>query len=93
MLKIKTRKQFEKDYKKIRKQGMPVREMWDIVRKLQRREKLPLRNRDHGLLNDGIFKNVRECHIRPDWVLVYAIQEEELILLLLRTGSHSEILE
>ena len=93
MLKIRTRKQFEKDYRKIRKQGLPTNELWDVVRMIQGREKLPRKYKDHALLNDSSFRDVRECHIRPDWLLVYAIKEEELVLLLVRTGSHSEILE
>ncbi len=93
MLKIKKTKRYEKDVKRIGKQRLPMDEMRKVVTILQHGRKLPMKYRDHKLENNGIFKDVRECHIRPDWVLVYSIYKEDLILLLLRTRSHSEVLE
>lgn len=49
--------------------------------------------RDHSLIDNKYFKNCRECHIEPDWLLVYKYSEKELILFLVETGSHSEILD
>ena len=51
---------------------------------------LPARNRDHALTGD--WKGCRECHIEPDWLLVYRIEENDLILLLMRTGTHADVL-
>lgn len=61
----------------------------DIVNKLQNEEKLDDKNRDHAL--GGSWAGYRECHIQPDWLLVYKISNEQLILLLIRTGSHSDL--
>lgn len=54
-------------------------------------EPLPEKFRDHALVNSRNYKGVRECHIEPDWLLIYQIQQELLILKLIRTGSHSDL--
>ena len=54
-------------------------------------EKLSEKYRDHQLINSIRFKNCRECHIEPDWLLVYKKNDEQLILLLIETGSHSDL--
>ena len=56
---------------------------------LQRRETLPVRYRDHALTANQT--GLRDCHIRPDWVLIYEIRETELVLLLVETGSHADL--
>ena len=61
----------------------------DILKKLAKGEPLPPKNRDHPLTGD--FDGCRECHITPDWLLVYERAEEELILYLTRTGTHSDL--
>ena len=61
----------------------------EIVNKLARGEALPERNKDHALSGD--YAGCRECHIAPDWLLVYQIEEGELLLYLLRTGTHSDL--
>ncbi len=61
----------------------------DIVSKLANGETLPDKNRDHPLI--GTFAGSRECHITPDWLLVYEIDDGELLLYLTRTGSHSDL--
>lgn len=61
-----------------------------ILEALQRREGLPEAARDHSL--GGAYRGHRECHIEPDWLLIYRIDEEGLILIATRTGSHSELL-
>ena len=88
MLRIRIQKRFEKDYKK---RGLPTDELWEVVRMLQNEVKLPDKYKDHQLENTKEFRNVRECHIRPDWLLIYRIDKQELILLILRTGSHSDL--
>ena len=52
---------------------------------------LPERYRDHALINSRQYKDVRECHIQPDWLLIYRIVRDRLILKLIRTGSHSDL--
>ena len=59
------------------------------IKKLANGEILPPKNRDHNL--SGNYSNCRECHITPDWLLIYEIYEDELFLYLTRTGSHSDL--
>lgn len=80
---------FKRDYKKILKRKYDVTLLDDIVNNLQNGEKLPDNNRDHAL--SGEWKGYRECHILPDWLLVYKISDEQLVLSLTRTGSHSDL--
>lgn len=91
MLELKYYSQFKKDYKKAIKRGLDKRLLEDIVFKLQNGEPLPAKNRDHQLINYMGKDAVRECHIQPDWLLVYEIQQDKLILGLLRTGTHSDL--
>ena len=60
--------------------------------KLANKEELEPRYRNHRLIDDKYYKNCGECHIEPDWLLVYQYSDEKLILLLVNTGSHSEVL-
>lgn len=82
-------KRFKKDLKVIIRRGYDVSLINNIVDRLAAGEKLPEVNRDHSLT--GKYKNCRECHITPDWLLVYEIENSELILYLTRTGSHSDL--
>ena len=52
---------------------------------------LPESYRDHALTNSRNYKNVRECHIEPDWLLIYSVQRDALVLKLIRTGSYSDL--
>lgn len=78
---------FKKDYKKILKQGKDESKFETLIAKLINNETLEDKYRDHKL--SGQFKNCRECHIEPDWLLIYRITETEITLI--RTGSHSEL--
>lgn len=89
--KIKYSKEFKKSLKKVTNQGKNIDKLLDVVDMLSKREPLDLRYRDHTLYNDKRFKGCRELHIEPDWLLVYKYEEEQLILLLVNTGSHSEM--
>jgi len=89
MLKIKYHTSFKKDYKKVIKRGYDIQLMEDIIRKLANGEALPEKNRDHNL--SGEYAGCRECHITPDWLLIYEIDNGELILYLTRTGTHSDL--
>ena len=83
--------QFKKDYKLAIKRGCNIEELKKVVTLLANGEPLPEKYRDHDLTNSRNYKNMRECHIEPDWLLVYKITESVLILSLNRTGTHSDL--
>ena len=80
---------FQKDLKRIQKRGYDISLLTEVIKRLANGETLPEKNRDHSL--SGAFSGCRECHITPDWHLVYEIDSGELILYLTRTGSHSDL--
>lgn len=82
---------FKKGVKRARKRGLDLKLLDDIVAKLQNDETLPEKNRDHAL--KGNFSDFRECHIQPDWLLVYLKTNETLTLTLVDTGTHADLLE
>ena len=81
---------FRKDVKRLQKQGLPMEELFSALDELLAGEELSPRYRDHAL--SGKYTGFRECHIRPDWLLIYLVSEKELILTASRTGSHSDLL-
>ena len=81
--------QFKKDYKKASKRNLPIGLLDDIIWKLAAGEKLPEKNRDHAL--SGNWAGFRECHILPDWLLIYRIEADILVLTLARTGTHGDL--
>ena len=81
--------QFKRDYKKAKRRGHDISKLLEIVTRLARGEKLEARYRDHAL--GGEYPDCRECHIEPDWLLIYRLTEEELVLI--RMGSHSDLFE
>ena len=91
MIKLKFYKQVKKDYKKALKRGCKKEKIEEVIKLLQKQQPLPDKYRDHFLVNFQGKNGVRECHIQPDWLLIYEIDDENLILGLLRTGSHSEL--
>ena len=90
---IKYTKEFKKSIKKITKQGKKIDKLLNVVDMLSKRIPLEARYHDHALYNDSRFQNCRDCHIEPDWVLIYKYLDNDLILLLVNTESHSEVLE
>ena len=86
---IKESSQYRRDYKAAGKSGLDLDKLDLVVRLLAVDAPLPPRNRDHALT--GNWKGSRECHIGPDWLLVYRKDEGALTLLLLRTGSHAKL--
>lgn len=82
---------FRKQLKKIKKQGKDLNKLEIIVEKLANKEELDEWHRNHMLIDNKYYKNCGECHIESDWFLVYQYLKEELILLLVSTGSHSEL--
>lgn len=89
MLTIKYQAAFKKDYKRIVKRGYDMRLLEKVIELLANQKPLPEKNRDHQL--SGNYAGCRECHITPDWLLIYEVADEELILYLTRTGSHSDL--
>ena len=90
---IKFTNEFKKDYKKISKQGKDIDKLKYVITKLANNEELDAKYHNHMLTNSKHYKNCVECHITPDWLLVYQYINNELILLLVATGSHSELFD
>ena len=82
---------FKRDLKKVESQGKNVTKLFDVVDKLAIKEKLEPKYKNHILKNSKRYKNCFECHIEPDWLLVYQYLDDKLVLLLVNTGSHSEV--
>lgn len=82
---------FVKDYKLAVKRGCDISKLRKVVELLASGEPLPREYRDHALVNSRKYKGMRECHIEPDWLLVYKITESVLVLTLFRTGTHSDL--
>lgn len=82
---------FKKQYKKIGKQGKDLNKIKVVIEKLARKEELDSKYKDHALINDKYYKDCRECHISPDWLLIYKYNDNQLELVLMSTGSHTEL--
>lgn len=83
--------EFKKQYKKIKKQGRDLNKLFAIIEKLGNKKELDLKYKNHNLINDKFYKNCKECHIEPDWLLIYQYYDDRLILLLVTTDSHSDL--
>jgi mRNA interferase YafQ len=81
--------QFKRDIKRLKKRKKDFKKLIAVINKLVNGEKLPLSLKDHGL--KGTMKDCRECHIEPDWLLIYRIDGSTICLI--RTGSHSDLFE
>ncbi|WP_308622800.1 type II toxin-antitoxin system YafQ family toxin [uncultured Enorma sp.] len=90
MLELRFTAKFKKDYKRIKRQGKDLSKLERTLEALVRQEVLPEAMRDHSL--GGTYRGHRECHIESDRLLLYRIDEEGLVLVATRTGSHSELL-
>ena len=88
-LNVKPTTQFRIDYKLAMKRGLKISLLEDIVSLLALGEPLPDKNKDHSLSGDWVGH--RECHIQPDWLLVYRVEENVLVLTLVRTGTHADL--
>jgi mRNA interferase YafQ len=89
MLKIRYSSRFKKDYKAIVKRDYNVKHLEEVLNLLVQEKALPQKYLDHPLVGD--YADHRECHITPDWLLIYKIEKEILILSLTRTGTHSDL--
>lgn len=83
---------FKKQLKKIIKQGKDVDKLFNVVDMLANDIILDVKYKDHSLLDNKYYKKCRECHIEPDWLLIYKYENDSLILFLVSTGSHSDLL-
>lgn len=89
MYKIRATVKFQKDLKKVKKRGYNISLLTNVLNILASGKSLPEKYKDHNLR--GNYKGCRECHITPDWLLIYEISDGELILYLTRTGTHSDL--
>jgi mRNA interferase YafQ len=86
---VKFTNQFKKDLKLAKKQGKDIERLYAVIEKLANEEPLEQKYRDHEL--SGNFKRCRECHVEPDWLLIYEVMDDVLVLMLYRVGSHSTL--
>ena len=86
---LKYTSRFKKDFKQAKKQKRDIEKLFDVIERIANGETLETKWKDHALSGD--YSGARECHIEPDWLLIYEMFEETLVLSLLRTGSHSEL--
>ena len=91
MLKPEFTGKFKKDFRLAVKRGCNINKLDAVIQILRREEPLPPKYHDHALEDTITYKKVRECHIEPDWLLIYKVDKEVLVLRLLRTGSHSDL--
>lgn len=89
ILDVRYSSKFNKDYKLIKKRGCNLDKLKKVVALLRDGIKLPPKYKDHAL--SGNYANFRECHIEPDWLLIYKIDNSVLILTVFRTGTHSDL--
>ena len=82
---------FKRQLKKLIKQNKNIQELLEVITKLANLEKLEPKYKNHSLIDDKTYKNCNECHIRPDWLLIYKYVDDSLVIVLLATGSHSEL--
>jgi mRNA interferase YafQ len=85
---IRRTSQFKRDVKRMQRQGRDLEKLKEVLGTLVKEERLPIRYQDHVLV--GQYKGTRECHMEPDWLLIYELTEIEIVLI--RTGSHSDLL-
>lgn len=86
---VKTTTQFKNDFKLEKKRGLKMELLREVITVLAMGETLPEKNKDHALTGNWIGH--RECHILPNWLLVYRLEDEVLVLTLTRTGTHSDL--
>ena len=89
MLSIETSHIYKKGYTRAIKRGLPIEKLDEVVQILANQDILPPKYKDHTL--SGKYSGYRECHIQPDWLLIYRIDNGRLVLYLLDTGTHSDL--
>ena len=88
---VKYTSRFKKEFKKMLKQGKDENKFLEVLNVIANGNELESKYKNHKLIDDKTFKNCNECHINPDWLLIYKIENDNLILLLFATGSHSNL--
>ena len=91
MYKVRYSTKFKRDVKLAKKRGLPIKELKDVIETLAAGNSLAPKYHDHNLI--GNYAMFRECHIQPDWLLIYRIYNNELEVLAYRTGTHSDLFE
>jgi len=91
MMTLQTTAQFRRDYKRVKKRGYDMALLQAVIDQLLAGKTLDARHKDHAL--SGRLSAFRECHIQPDWLLMYAVDGEKLVLVVARTGTHSDLFE
>jgi len=91
VLTLKTTSRFRKDYKLAKKRKLDISLLEAVIDTLLAEKSLALKHQDHALTGD--YSGFRECHILPDWLLIYCIDKEMLILLAARTGTHADLFD
>lgn len=86
---LETTKRYDREFARAKRRGLNENDLFEVVGKLVNGEKLPLKNRDHALKGD--YKGTRECHVHPDWLLIYEKEETLKLIRLMRTGTHSDL--
>ena len=89
MLQLETTGQFRKDYKRVKKRGYDMDLLENVIQSLLEERLLAEKYHDHPLT--GNYTGFRECHVLPDWLLIYAIKQDKLVLTASRTGTHSDL--
>lgn len=91
MLAVQTTHQFKRDFKLMQKRNKDIKKIKAVMSKLQRQERLAPYCNDHKL--SGRYEGHRDCHIEPDWILIYLINREAVTITFTRTGSHADLFE
>ncbi len=91
MLELVTTGQFRKDYKRVKRRGYNMQLLEEILETLLNQQPLATSCHDHALT--GNYTGFRECHVSPDWLLIYSVNENQLILTASRTGGHSDLFQ
>lgn len=91
MLIVKYTNAYKKSYKRMKKRGLKLDLLDEVVAMLASGQRLPQKYRDHAL--KGSLSSFRECYIQPDWLLIYMIEDDILTLTLVDTGSHADLLD
>ena len=86
---LKPTNQFKKDLRLARKRGYNLKQLERVIENLAEGQPLDAKHRDHELMGD--YVGFRECHVQPDWLLIYRYEDTELYLILSRTGTHSDL--
>ena len=88
-LKVVWTTKFKRDYKRAMRRGLDINRLDRVIRTLAAGEELAISHRDHAL--GGDWRGHRECHVQPDWLLIYYVDGERLVLTLTRTGPHADL--